>query len=261
MASLDPRIAAAEGLSPSQAAALLEETLEALVQEHSAGALADRVVAARRDYEERRGRVFEDEKLWEAWSQAFLEWYVVERVADDDATFPPAARNLRAATPLPEAAGDGAAASGVPDSEELRRGAIRAWLTSHRSLFEVKALHAGRVELLDLLGGAAFSVAEPRAMHGVAVGDVAELRLIGFAGDVLFGRTFLFHPEGTRDAIVAYARRVMERGGNRREVMDGCAALRVRCERYRHVAAVRLYEAAAEGKAGAGIAGAAGPAR
>ena len=119
---------------------------------------------------------------------------------------------------------------------------MRAWLTSHRSLFEVRGLHDGRVEVLDLLGGARFAVAEPRAMPGVAVGDVAELRLIGFAGEVLFGRTFLFHPPGTRLAIGALARRVIGRGGDRRDVMDDCATLRVRCERYKHVDAVRLYE-------------------
>jgi hypothetical protein len=117
-------------------------------------------------------------------------------------------------------------------------------------LFEVRGLKDGRVQLIDILGGGHFAVAEPRALPGVTPGDVAELRVIGFAGEVLFGRTFLFHPSGTRSAIAELARRVMDAGGSRREVMDRCAVLRVRCERYKHVDAVRLYEAMRLGTVG-----------
>jgi hypothetical protein len=225
--------------------ALLDEVFEAIVVEHTEGVRQDEVAMARREYEERRGRVFEDEALWERYSQAFLEWYVLERITEGS-SFPPAASTL--------------AALRGRDGAERHADAMRAWLTSHRSLFEVRALHDGRVELIDLLGGARFAVAEPRALHGVTVGDVAELRVIGFCGSVLFGRTFLFHPTGTRPAITALARRVIARGGDRREIMDTCASLRVRCERYKHVDAVRLYEAAADGRAG-GFGAAAGAVR
>jgi hypothetical protein len=79
-------------------------------------------------------------------------------------------------------------------------------------------------------------------MHGVSVGDVAELRVIGFDGDVVFGRTFIFHPHGTRDAILAHARRIIGAGGDRRAVLDHAAALRVKVEHYRHMPAARVYE-------------------
>ncbi|MCB9571971.1 MAG: hypothetical protein H6709_07745 [Kofleriaceae bacterium] len=210
--------------SPTSRAAALDDALEQMIAEHTAD--ADQVVAARRDYEERRGRVFQEEELWERWSAAFVEWFVVERVAPG-AELPPAAASLARA----RAAGDARAAR-----------VIRAWLTSHRSLFEVRALDAGRVELLDLLGGAVISVAEPRAMLGVSVGDVVELRVIGLDGDVVFGRTFVFHPRGTRDTILTHARRIVGAGGDRRAVIDHVAALRVRVERYRHMPAAKVYE-------------------
>jgi hypothetical protein len=57
------------------AAALLDEVIEGMIAEHTAD--SERVLAARREYEERRGRVFEDDPLWEAWSAAFVEWFVV----------------------------------------------------------------------------------------------------------------------------------------------------------------------------------------
>src|SRR5262245_27064776 len=152
-------------------AAVLDEVIEELISAHTADEAE--VVAARREYEERRGRVFEDEELWERWSAAFVEWYVIERMAPGGDR-PLAVRSLPAAE---------------EDPPSPRTAAIKAWLTSHRSLFEVVGLGDGRVELVDLFGRGAFSVAEQRAMHGVEVGDIAELRLVGFDGDVAFGRT------------------------------------------------------------------------
>lgn len=184
------------------------------------------VVAARQRFEERRGKVFQEEELWETWSATFVEWFVLEHVAAGRAA-PVAVDALAAA----RAAGDDALAH-----------TITAWLTSHRSLWSVEKLGAGWVELLDLLGGAHVRVTEPRELHGVAVGEVAELRVVGFADHVWFGRAILYHPRGTRDALVEQARRITAAGGDRRAVLDHTAQLRTRVLRYRHVPPARLYE-------------------
>jgi hypothetical protein len=204
----------------SDAPAKLDAVLDELIAEHTRD--ADEVVRARREYEERRGKVHEDEDLWERWSAAFVEWFVVERVAPGG-DVPPAARAARV------------------DGDD-RRAIAEALVRSHRSLFEIRGLAKGAVELLDLLGGGAFEVAEPRAMHGVDVGDVAELRLIGWRDAVWFGRTFVFHPSAARGAILDHARAMTERGRSRREVIDHIASLRVRINRYRHVSPARVYE-------------------
>ena len=206
------------------APARLDAVLDQLIAEHT-GDDAE-VIAARKEYEERRGRVHEDEDLWERWSAAFVEWFVIERIPPGG-DLPPAAASLRRA----RAAGDDAAAT-----------LIAALLRSHRSLFEVRSLGKGEIDVLDLLGGGAFAVAEPRTMHGVEVGDVVELRLIGWRDAVWFGRTFVFHPKDARSAILDHARALIDRGQSRRDVIDHVAALRVRVNRYRHVAPARVYE-------------------
>ena len=204
-------------------AALLDEVIETLYARHTAD--PDAASVARREYEERRGKVHQEDELWEPWSAAFVEWYVVERVAPGE-TQPPAARTAREL-----------AAAGDPRAE-----VARALVTSQRSLFEIRALTRGRIELLDLLGGAMFHVDEQRALHGVEVGDIAELRLVGIAGEVLFGRTFIYHPKVARGAIVERARALLASGNTRRDVIDHIAQLRVQVTRYRHMPVVRVYE-------------------
>jgi hypothetical protein len=202
--------------------AMIGLVLDELIERHGADIHAEEVAGARREYERRRGRVYEDQELWETWTQAFLEWYVVERV-------PPGS-----ARPL-------AAADLEREPDPRKAAALRAWLTSHRSLMEVKALRDGRVELADILAGGAFSVAEKRRLHGVGVGDLAEVRLIGFENDVYFGRTFCYHEGAAKAAILKRASAIYAAGGDRRDVLDACAATRLRSESYRHVDPAKLY--------------------
>lgn len=213
----------AEAGAPAQRSrpvpARIERVLEKLIAEHTADPA--KAAAARAQYEGRRGKVHQDDELWEAWSAAFVEWLVVERV--DEGGEVPAMRSLAAL------------------AEDEREVAI-ALLTSHRSLFEVRAMGQGRVELLDLLGGGEFSVCEPRALVGVEEGDVAELRLVGIDDDVYFGRTFIYHPRDARGAIVEQASAMLAKQASRRDVIDRMAALRVQLTRYRHVPAARVYE-------------------
>ena len=206
----------------STVAATLDRVIEELYAAHTADTEAAGL--ARREYEERRGKVHQDDELWEAWSDAFVEWYVVERAVE---------------TRLPAA---GETYQRYVAESDPRAELVRALITSHRSLFEIRAMPAGRIELLDLLGGGELHVSEQRALHGVEVGDVAELRLIGVAGEVRFGRTFIYHPKAARGAIVERARAMLAKGASRRAVIDEVAQLRTLIARYRHMAPARVYE-------------------
>lgn len=205
------------------AAAALDAATEELYARHTAD--VDAAAAARHDYESRRGKVHQDDELWEPWSAAFVEWFVVERAGADG--LPPAVQTYREH----RTAGDAE-----------RAAIVRALIASHRSLFEIRSMQPGRIELCDLLGGAEFEVAEQRALHGVEVGDVAELRLVGVAGEVRFGRTFIYHPKSARAAIVERTRAMLAKGMSRRDVIDQIAQLRVQVTRYRHMPPARVYE-------------------
>lgn len=226
-ASRGERDAAERALSADASpVAFLYRTFDDMIAFFGAREDESELARAHEQYEQHRGRVFEDEELWENWSQAFLEWYALGKHGTD-------------VIPIVEYL---ASLDAHSDGYARKRAALSAWLTSQRSLYEIRALSTGRVELLDILSGGWFAVAEQRAFAGVNVGDVAELRLVGFEGDVRFGRTFLFHPSGTREPILAHARRIRTAGGSRADIVDYCAGLRIRCVRYRHVSPRRVYE-------------------
>lgn len=234
----------------SSFAAALDQVTEELYARHTSDAGAAAV--ARAEFEQRRGKVHQDDELWEPWSAAFVEWFVVERVV------PTSPAKALGSGPLVRTAGNELElpaprdALGLPPAaltyrellaaNDPRADVVRALVTSQRSLYEVRAMVRGRIELLDLLGGAEFHVAEARALHGVEVGDVAELRLCGVGNEVRFGRTFIYHPKSARAAIVERARAMLAGGATRRDVIDQIAQLRVQVTRYRHMPAARVYE-------------------
>lgn len=205
----------------------LYQVADDLFHQFGDGDHAGELSSARERYEERRGHVRQDEELWEAWTQAFLEWFAFEWEGVEGAG-QPALRAL------------------VDGGDDRRAAALRAWLRSQRALVAIGPHRPGRVRVRDLCGGAVFDVAEERSLHGVDAGDVAEVRLIGFEGKVRFGRTFLYHPSGTRPAIEERVAELRAQGRTLADILDHCASLRLRTERYRHVDPVRLYRSASE---------------
>jgi hypothetical protein len=199
----------------------LDGALDALIErfghdEHRAG-----VAAARLEYAERTGRVFEEDEVYEARTVAFLEWYALERPLADGRA------------PVEAALAD--------EADGERAAALRAWATSHRSVFAIEKVGADSLRLLDLWGGARFEVDERRRLHGVARGDVIEARLLAWRDRVRFGRTFLFHPGAARVAIHKRLARMRAAGHTRAEGTAAIAALQVKALRWKHVEVVRVY--------------------
>ncbi len=205
------------------AIAILNREIESLIHRYGASEFDEEVSAARDGYCDRRGRVFEEEEAWENFTRGFLEWYVVERPWKGESLSP-------------------AALVAAECSDGERKLALHALATSQRVLARVQSMGKKGLEVVDLVGGAHFLVKEKRQLTGMQVGNVVEMRVIGFQEEVMLGRSFLFHPEGTQDAIASAALAMLEAGKSRSEVIDHIALLRFRAESYQHVSAIRIYE-------------------
>ncbi len=207
--------------SPS-GAGLVHTLIDALAAEYAADPWRPDVAAAREEYFTASGKVFEDDaELFEARMASFLEWYVVEAPLRGGP--PPVLRAL------------------AGSSSEERRKALTRLATSHRSLFDVVAASGDRVELDDVLGGARFDVVERRSTVGFEVGALVEARLIWDGRQVVFGKTFLFHPRDAREEALAMVDAAMDRGTSHGEIMFQLCRLHVRWHRHGHTGAARVY--------------------
>ncbi|HEY4188463.1 MAG TPA: hypothetical protein VGP07_25535 [Polyangia bacterium] len=213
---------------PSEPAAVtIWSLVERLATRFAEGENKLETIRARDAYFEKAGKVFDDDgDLFEGRMAAFLEWYIIERGFRDGPS--PAARVATGHDP------------GFTGDE--RRAAVRL-ATSHRSLFEIITVTGNEVEIDDLLGGARFLVTERRSTAGFEPGALFEARLVWDGDTVVFGKTFLFHPNDARERILELAEKaaVETRETAAEDLLFQLSRLHVRWHRFNHMAAAKIY--------------------
>ena len=116
-----------------------------------------------------------------------------------------------------------------------------------RSLFEVRRLRPGIVDLQEVLGEERHEVEERRAVVALAKGDIFEARLLPHEGKLHFSASFVYHPREVRRAILKEAKRRQKEApaGQGPDVVEFLALLSrmaLRLERYRNVRVESLYD-------------------
>lgn len=174
---------------------------------------------AREEYDTRRGRVYDDDELYEGHMASFLEWYVLERRA---AGATPAELALRGAD---------------PPQEPL----LRALATSQRSLFEVQQQRPQGLLLEDLIRGGRWQVDLERPMAGLQRSDIFEARLVPWEGRVMFGPAFCYHPGSARRQIRGLLTEARQQGRLGPARICELAEMRLRFSRFRNIAVDHIY--------------------
>src|SRR5262245_22892592 len=149
------------------------------------------LLAAKAEYFQLTGEVFEDDKVFEARMASFLDYYLFDRPA-----------KATGQTPAQEM------------YEEQRRTqppevavSFRAFTETIHGLFEVRKLTDDGVRLRELFSAKDFQVSERRKLAGLEKGDILEARLIPFAGHLLFSTAFVFHPREASKLILKEVKR------------------------------------------------------
>ena len=177
---------------------------------------------AREEYDSRRGRIYDDDELFESHMASFLEWFVLERVMPEEDT--PAALALR------------------DEEQELSEGPLlRALAVSHRSLFEVLQRTTGGLSVVDLIRGGRWHVDQDQPMDGLERGDILEARLVPWEGKVVFGPVFCFHPRPARGCIMKLIDSAREEGVPGPDLVFDLAEMRLRYSRFRNIAVDHIY--------------------
>jgi hypothetical protein len=177
---------------------------------------------ARAEYDALRGRVYEDDTLFESHLRMFLEWYVLERPLEGGD--PPVVRALR---------DDGTRAGERP--------LLRALALSHRSLFEVVDVFRSELLIADLILGGLWRIDQDPPLDGIDPGDLFEARLYPWEGRVRFGPAFCFHPRSARESIHAFLRRAEEACRLGPPLVFELATMRLKHDRFRNIAIEHIY--------------------
>lgn len=192
---------------------------------------ADDLRNARDEYSERTGRVHNDHELYAERSDAFVEWYVLDRAAPGSAGRPPVVLAL-------------AAAADDSDPDRQPASGLRELRAAHHGLFRLLGLRSGGLLLEDLLSGARFDVDERRRLVGMEPGDLFDTRLYPDPEApyrVVLGRTALFHPREAAAAIESHIAAAQARREPRFDTLARLLRLRLRALSYRHVSPARIY--------------------
>ncbi len=200
--------------------------IDQVASRYAAFPAAGEIERAREEFDAARGRVYDDDELYDTHMGLFLEWYVLERPL------------VRGRTPaqVALAAGPGGGAQDVD--------LLGALVKSQRSLFElIHPLEDGLL-LRDLLLGGRWRVDLESPMTGLEAGEIFEARLIPWQGRILLGPVFCFHPQAAREAILSIldrARQETAGGAPDLSITFSLAEMRLRYSRFRNISVDRIY--------------------
>lgn len=186
------------------------------------------LVAAKAEFFNLTGEVFEDDKVFEMRMVSFLEYYLFDRPS-------PSSRK----TPAQEFY-----ELRLQASEPEEAAAYRGFLETIHGLFEVRKLGKQQVRLRELFSGKDHDVTERRQLAGMEKGDILEARLIPYAGQKLFSSAFCYHPREVAKTILKEVKRRKKKEPLRlaKEMAWECAKMALKVERYRQIAIEKIYD-------------------
>jgi len=204
-----------------------QQYLDELIAFGSSAAHTPQLIAAKAEYFERTGEVFEDDKAFEMRMASFLDYYLFDRLW-------PTGR-----TPAQTLFDQKLQVLG-PDGANVYRGFTE---TVH-GLFEVRKLGDEKLRLRELYSGKDFDVTERRKMAGLEKGDLIEARLIPFSGMLLFSNAFCYHPKAATKAILKELKRRKKKEPQRtaQELAWDCSKRALKVDRYRQIAVEKIYD-------------------
>ena len=186
------------------------------------------LLAAKAEYFQRTGEVFEDDKSFEMRMASFLDYYLFDRVSPATGKTP--AQELHERT---QQAGN---------AEDIA--AFRGFTETVHGLFEVRKLGKGLVRLRELHSGKDYEVTERRQVAGLEKGDILEARLIPYTGHLWFSSAFCYHPREAVKPILKEVKRRKKKEPQRapRELVWECAKLALKVDRYRQIPVEKIYD-------------------
>lgn len=207
--------------------ALYQPFLDELIAFGSAEPRKPDLLAAKAEYFQLTGEVFEDDKFFESRMASFLDYYLFDRVSPLTGKTPAIELHDQMLAERPEQAPR-----------------FRNFTETIHGVFEVRKLGKEMVKLREPFSGKDFEVTERRQMVGLEKGDILEARLIPFDAHLWFSAAFCYHPREATKLILKEVKRRKKKEPERttREFAWECAKRALKAERYRQIAVEKIYD-------------------
>lgn len=213
----------------------LQELHERLLSWATAEPRTEDLLAARNDHYGRYGEPREDELSFEPRVNGMLDHYLYDYRASG-----------RKTSTLEEfIAANGAA------MEPALLEAYRRLNGNVHGLFEVRKIDEGRVILRDVFADVDHEVAERRQLAGLSKGDLIEVRLLPYEGQLFFSGAHIYHPTEVRKRILAEVKRLRKEAGRTgspdvKSFLALLSRMAFKFERYRNVRLESIYDFSVE---------------
>lgn len=183
--------------------------------------------AARQDYFRRTGKVFQDEPVFECRMNAFLEWYLLDRLLWDSGIPPIRLYRLK-------------------HKETLEQREIDILLGLEQglhSLFFLTGRERNRYVIEDFRTRKKYHVSERHTLPGVHRSDILDARIVQIGEPTLFSEALWVHPSDAAPFIVKESEKKRKEGLEAwRGFLLDLAYMKLKRERFAHVPTDQIYD-------------------
>jgi hypothetical protein len=199
------------------------------------------LLAAREEWFGQSGKVFEDDRQFEARMASFLEFYACDRISPEYGLTPARRRYLEVLrTETPERARlfrnftETLLGLYAVEAIESDSGALSAAKIQVERVIELR--------LSNVWTGAKAVVKDRNLLHGMKPKDLVECRLIPHAEGFRFSGAFLFHPRAAISFIESEALKRRHRDSNPSGFLFDVAQRTLKSERYRQIGISKIFD-------------------
>lgn len=190
-------------------------------------AFSGEISAARKEYFDRIGPVYEDDAFFESRMAAFFEWFLFERPVEKTGLAP-----IRMFT---EANQDKLSDEEKEQLNNLKENMI--------SLFLVKKKNAKGYLLQDLYDKSKYLIPKSDESYYVSPGNIIEARIIPDGNGYAFSDAVFSHPDEVSKIIKKQSKRYRKKPRNEfRHFIFDLATMSIKTRRYKHLALKDIYK-------------------
>ncbi|MBC7385678.1 MAG: hypothetical protein H7301_05900 [Cryobacterium sp.] len=209
---------------PSQ----IQRYLDPVVEEFTTGEYYREVYAAKQEFFEKAGIVYEDDPEYDQRMSIFMDWFIFDRDLPGVDLSPIKLYYRKNKENF--------------GTEELT--IYRDFCSTVHSIFRMqrRGWFSGGLRVADLFSKKSYVVVETDIHQGFAHGDLFEARLVPFKGKYEFSKGFCFHPIEMESFILGEVKKVRYQDKSRQtKLILQLSAMKLRHLRFQHIDVKHIY--------------------